>query len=131
MGFTRLAGILVLLIAVASLVFGVMFVIQGNDGRQTLINDLSPLPLDQLDAKYDTVKAGAKALAAVEEPAIQAGTALPSAKYAYYSALRTSLGLARTNAGLTQFIITSGYVAIAVGVGLALVGATLCFKAKA
>jgi hypothetical protein len=130
MGFTRLVAVIVLLIGVASLGLGVMFVIQGNDGRNDLTTEISPLPLNQIDARYDAVKAMIAPLAAAEEPNIQAGKALPSANYSYLSAQRTSLSVARTNNGLTTFIMTSGYVILGMGVGLVLVGGVLFAKVK-
>lgn len=130
MNLARWVAIIISLIGVACLVIGIIFIIQGNDGKQSLTVELSPLPLDQVDAQYDVVKEKIAPLRAAEEPNIQAGTALPSPTYSYLSAQRTSLGLARTNIGLTQFITTSGIVDLVLGVGLLLTGMVLFIKAK-
>jgi hypothetical protein len=131
MGFTRIIAVIVLLIGVVSLALGVMFVIQGNDGKKDLIDDLNPILLDQVNAKYDAVRPLQIQAMAAEEPKIQAKQAAPSATYNYYSAQRALLGLAKSNQLVAQFVMTSGYVTMAMGIGLLLVGVTLFSKAKA
>jgi|GEM_PF-518790 len=131
MGFTRIVAVIVLLIGVASLALGVMFVIQGNDGKKDLIDDLNPILLDQVNAKYDAVRTLQIQAMASEEPKIQAKQQAPSATYDYYSAQRALLGLAKSNKMVAQFVMTSGYVTIVMGIGLLLVGVTLFSKANA
>ncbi len=131
MGFTRIVAVIVLLIGVASLALGVLFVIQGNDGKKDLIDDLNPILLDQVNAKYDAVRPLQIQAMAAEEPKIQAKQAAPSATYNYYSAQRALLGLAKSNQLVAQFVMTSGYVTMVMGIGLLLVGGTLFSKAKA
>ncbi|MBN1644020.1 MAG: hypothetical protein JW856_04300 [Dehalococcoidales bacterium] len=128
----RVVAWVVALLGVACLVMGIIFIVQANSGRQTIANELSPLTISQVNATYDTVKAKQQALAAVEEPKIQAGEAAPSTTYVYLSGQRTSLGLTKANIGLVGFIQTSGIVTILIGVGLLLVSVgSLAKKAAA
>jgi len=131
MTFTKLVAAIVLLIGVASLALGVMFVIQGNQGKKDLTDDINPILLDQVNAKYDAVRKGQLQYMAAEEPQIQAGKAAPSVTYDYLSAQRALLGLAKSNRMVAQFVMTSGYVTMVMGIGLLLVGSALFVKAKA
>ena len=74
-----------------------------------------------VDGKYETVKAKQTAIAATEEPEIQAGQAAPSATYNYLTTQRTSLGLAMTNIGLAGFVRTNGILDIVIGLGLVII----------
>jgi hypothetical protein len=119
----RISAVLVAVLGVACLVFGVMFIMQASSGEQKIADEIKPLVINQVNAKYGEVAAQLGTLAAAEEPKIQAGTAAPSAMYNYLSIQRTSLGLARANIGLVQFVRTSGIASIIIGVGLVLAGA--------
>lgn len=126
----RVIAVIVVLLGLASLVLGVLFIVQAADAEQEVADLLAPLPLADLDAKYDAVKAKAGALRASEEPEIQAGKAMPSAMYNYLSIQRTSLGLARSNVGIASFVQTMGIINIILGAGLVLAGYAILRKAS-
>lgn len=115
----RVLAIIVLLLGLATLVLGVILVINSGSARDEVAESVAPLPLDQLDDTYENVKAQANAMRATEEPAIQTGSQ-PSAMYNYLSGKRTSLGLARSNVGLASLTLMVGIVNIIVGAGLGL-----------
>jgi hypothetical protein len=116
----RLIGMVIALIGVVSLVFGIIFIIQSGSGKQEVIDELKPVVLSELNAKYD----GVKAAIAAEQPA-------PAVKYDYLLAQRALLGLAKSNVGLTNFVMMSGIVDIILGLGLILAGTALCKKQTA
>lgn len=124
----RVLAIIVLLIGLASLVLGILFVVNAGSARDEVAASVAPLTLDEVDGKYDAVKAKHEAIRAQEEPAIQGGTAGPSAMYNYLSAQRGSLGLARTNIGLASLTQTLGLLNILIGAGLILVSVALMRK---
>jgi hypothetical protein len=122
-------GVLIILAAGAvSLVFGIIFIVQSGSGRQQVADDIAPLTLDQLDAKYDEVVTKYNAMRAAEEPKIQAGQAAPSTTYNYLTIQKTGLGLARTNIGLADFTRTTGIIDIVLSVGLLFTGVLLLQK---
>jgi hypothetical protein len=127
----RVIAVIVVLLGLASLVLGVLFMTQASSAEQEVANSIAPLKLAELDAKYDAVKAKADAMKAAEEPQIQAGQAAPSAMYNYLSIQRTSLGLARANVGTASFVRTTGIINIILGLGLVLAGMALLRKASA
>ncbi len=126
----RGSAIVIAVLGVVCLVFGIMFITQASSAEQEIANEIQPLTIAQVDAKYEAVKTNQMALAMTEEPNIQAGEAAPSAMYNYLTAQRTSLGLARTNIGLAGFVRTSGIIGIIVGVGLILAGLGLFKKCQ-
>jgi hypothetical protein len=126
----RGSAIVVAVLGVVCLVFGIMFITQASSAEQEIANEIQPLTIAQVDAKYEAVKTNQMALAVTEEPQIQAGEAAPSAMYNYLTAQRTSLGLTRTNIGLAGFVRTSGIIGIIVGVGLILAGLGLFKKGQ-
>lgn len=121
----RFLGMVIAIIGVASLVFGILFIVQSNSGKQTVADEVKPLALSELNAKYDAVKAGYTKYMAAEEPQIQAGKAAPSVMYDYLSAQRALLGLAKSNVSLAGFVMMSGVVDVIVGFGLILAGIVL------
>lgn len=127
----RVIAVIVVLLGLASLVLGILFLTQASSAEQEVANLIAPLKLAELDAKYDAVKAKADAMKATEEPQIQAGQAMPSAMYNYLSIQRTSLGLARANVGTASFVRTTGIINIILGLGLVLAGVALLRKASA
>ena len=127
----RFYGIIVALIGVAILVMGIVFALQANTGKKTVADEISPIALSGLNAKYDTVKAAQEAQAAKEEPGIQAKTSQPSVVYDYYSAQRALLGLAKSNIATAKFVMMSGTVDIVLGLGLILTGMVLYMKPAA
>ena len=122
MNFIKCCAVIVVVLGVASLVMGIVFIAQGGSGKQKVADQIAPLTLEELDDKYETVKMNAAGLAQKEEPGIQAGTAAPSAMYNYLSLQRTSLGLARSNVGTADYILTHGIIDIVIGLGLVLGG---------
>lgn len=127
---TRWGAIIIAAIGVASLVLGVVFIMQASSAEKIIAEEMQPLKLADVDAKYEAVKASQMALAQAEEPSIQAGTAAPSAMYNYLAVQRTSLGLARAEIGLAGFVRTYGITGIIVGVGLVLSGLVLFRKGQ-
>ena len=124
----RWGAIVIVVLGVAGLVLGLVFIMQASSATQKIADELQPLLIAEVDAKYEAVETSQTALAMSEEPGIQAGTASPSAMYNYLSIQRTSLGLARANIGLTGFVRTNGIIDIVVGLGLILAGVGLYKK---
>ena len=117
----KILAVIVVILGLASAVLGVIFTINSGTAQNEVADSIAPLPLDQLDARYETVKSSQMAMAAQEGQAIQNGQA-PSEMYSWLTLQRTSLGLARSNAGLSQLTLTLGIVNIVIGVGLILTG---------
>ena len=126
----RCIACILALLGVASLVFGIIFIIQSNSGKQVVADEINPITLSELNAKYDAVKAGQIGRMAAEEPLIQTGQAQPTAMYDYLSAQRGLLGLAKANIALAGFVQMSGIVDIVIGVGLILAGLGLLKQSK-
>jgi hypothetical protein len=124
----RILAIIVVVLGLAGVVLGIVFTSNAGNAEEEVAGSIAPLTLDQLDDKYEQVKAGYTAISAAEEPAIQAGTAAPSARYNYLSIQRASLGLAQSNVGLAQMTRTLGFINIGVGAGLILTGFALYRK---
>ncbi len=117
----KILSVVVVILGLASMVLGIIFTISSGSAEDEVAESIAPLPLDQLDARYETVKANQMAMAAAEGAAIQSGQA-PSDMYTWLTLQRTSLGLARSNAGLSQLTRTLGIVNIVIGAGLVLTG---------
>ena len=124
----RAIAVIIIILGLASLVFGILFTTQSISARQEVADSIAPLTLDELDNKYDEVKAKQGALKMAEEPGIQAGQAQPSAMYNYLTIQKTGLGLARTNAGTATAIMMYGLIDIIVGLGLVLTGVAMLRK---
>ena len=127
----RFYAMIIALIGVAILVMGILFMMQANTGKQTVADEISPIALSDLNAKYDAVKAAQIKQMGIEEPKIQAGQAAPSVLYDYLSAQRALLGLAKSNMSLSGFVLMNGIVEIVLGLGMVLVGASLYMKQTA
>lgn len=127
----RVMAIVILILGVASLAFGVLFVTEASSAEQEIADSIQPLPIAEVDARYDAVKESQMALRMVEEPEIQAGKAAPSAMYNYLTIQRTALGLTLSQIGLVSFTRTSGIINVILGLGLILAGAGLLKKARA
>ena len=128
--FKRLSAIIIVVLGLVGLVFGIMFIAQAGSAEQEIANEIRPLTIAEVDAKYETVKTKQMTIAATEEPQIQAGQAAPSTTYNYLTIQRTSLGLTRTNIGLAAFVRSSGIIDIIVGLGLILAGMGLLKKSR-
>jgi len=127
----RLIGMVVAIIGVASLVMGIVFIIQSNSGKKQIADDIAPLEISEVNARYDMITAANAKLIAIEEPKIQTQQAAPSTMYDYLTAQRVGLGLARTNIGLVGFTMMNGVMDIILGVGLLMVGIVFISKEKA
>jgi hypothetical protein len=116
---------LVLVLGIAVLVFGIMFIPQASDAKQKVADSLTaPVTLDNLDDYYDQVSGQYDQIKA---------SGMPSTDPTYVMVLgqRTSLGLARSNVGLARFLNTMGIVNIIAGVGLIFAGCALMMRKSA
>ena len=121
---------IVVIIGVAVLAFGVIFIVQSGSGKQQVADDIAPLTLDQLDAQYEAVAAQQVAMAQAEEPKIQSGTAQPSSMYTYITEHKIGLGAARSNVGMANLTLTMGIVNVLIGLGLVLGGGLSWVRAR-
>ena len=64
----RVIGMVVAIIGVASLVMGIVFVVEANSGKQQVADDIAPLALTEVKPSYDTVTASNLQAMAAEEP---------------------------------------------------------------
>jgi ABC-type dipeptide/oligopeptide/nickel transport system permease component len=113
----RILALLVVILGIATLVFGIMFIPQASSAKQEVVDSLSTgVTLDNLDAKYDQVFALVKS------------TQPNDPLYLTYFAQRTSLGLARANVGIAKMANTVGIVDIILGVGLVFGGCALMMR---
>jgi len=118
----RLLGLLVVILGIAAIVFGIMFIPQASDAKQKVVDSLSsPVTLDNLDATYDQISGAFNQLKA-------AGMASSDPQYVMILGQRTSLGLAKSSVGLAKLINTMGMVNIIVGAGLLFAGGALMMK---
>jgi hypothetical protein len=124
----RILSLVTLILGLAAIVFGVLFVVQANAGNNEIVTSIAPLTLDQIEPKYDAVTAKYNQVKMAEEPAIQGGTAAPSAMYNYLSSQKGLLGLAKANIGTVKAIRMMGYVNIGVGIALVLTGIAVMRK---
>jgi hypothetical protein len=118
----RILGIIVLILGLVGLIFGILFLPMANSAENEIAVQVTPLTLDQVAPKYDLVTAKFNEQMAKEEPQIQAGKAMPSDIYNYYSAQRALLGLAKSNMGTVTLLRFLGIVNICLGVGIAATG---------
>jgi hypothetical protein len=126
----RVLAVIVIILGLASLVLGIMFIPQAASGNKTIADEVAPLKISEIDAHYDAVSAAFNVQMAKEEPGIQGGTAMPSAMYNYLSAQRALLGLAKANVGTVKAVRVNGIVDIIVGLGLILGGFVLLRKSS-
>jgi hypothetical protein len=126
----RALAVIVIILGLAALVFGILFIPQASSAEKQIADSVAPLTLDQVDAKYDAVAVKYDALKAAEEPQIQAKTAAPTINYVYLSAQRALLGLAKSNIGTAKFVRLNGLIDILVGLGLVLSGLVLLRKSQ-
>lgn len=120
----RVLGICIIILGIAALVFGILFIPQASSAKQKVIDSLTaPVTLDTLDATYDQISGAFDQLKA---------NGMPSSDPQYVMVLgqRTSLGLARSNIGTASMVMTSGIMDIILGLGLVLGGFGLLRKAQ-
>jgi len=112
----NIVSILLAVIGVVCVVFGVLFIMSANSGKQTVVDELtaSGVTVDNINDKYDQAKAGlAQALAA--------GTAgTETAQSLGWQ--KASLGLGKSNLAMVDFVQKSGILTIVIGAGLVLAG---------
>ena len=118
----RAIAIVIVILGVASLAFGVLFITQSCSAKQEVADSIAPLPLDQLDAQYDGVTAKFNQMKAAGAP--------PSIEYNYLAVNKVGLGLARSNVGTAGLVMTSGIIDIILGAGLILAGVALLRKGQ-
>ena len=121
----RILALVTIILGIAAMVFGVLFVFQANSGQDEIVTSIAPLTLDEINPKYDAVTAKYDQVKMAEEPGIQAQTAAPSPTYNYLSAQKSLLGLAKANIGTVKAIRMMGYVDIGIGVAFILTGLAL------
>ena len=115
----RAMAIIIVILGLASLIFGILFVTQAASAENEVAESIDPLPLDQLEAKYEEAKDGIKQMeAAGMEPDL--ATKLT----------KTGLGLAKANYGTAKAVRVNGVVDICVGLGLVFAGLALLRKAE-
>jgi hypothetical protein len=124
----RVLGIIVIILGLASLVLGIMFIPQAANGRTQVVKAIQPLTLSQINSTYDTVQIAYDKQMAKEEPGIQGGTAMPSALYDYYAAQYALAGLAKANIGTVDAVRMNGIVDIILGLGLCIAGFVMMRK---
>jgi hypothetical protein len=110
----KVVSIIVILLGVASIVFGVLFITQAASGEKEIAESISPLPLEQLDEQYDTV--------AAQYTQMRDAGAQASVEFNYLTVQKTGLGLARANVGAAQSVRMNGIIDIILGLGLGLAG---------
>ncbi len=116
----RVIAIAVIILGLASVIFGIIFLTQASAGENEIAESIAPLPLNQLDAQYDTVKA--------QYEQMKAAGAQPSTDFNYLTIQKVGLGLARSNAGTAQLVRMNGIIDIILGLGLGLTGLGLLRK---
>ncbi len=118
----RILALLVIVLGIATLVFGIIFLPQASSAKQKVADSLTaPVTLDTLDATYDQISGAFDQLKA---------SGMPSSDPQYVMVLgqRTSLGLAKSNVGVAKVLTTIGIVNIIIGVGLVFSGFVLWKK---
>jgi hypothetical protein len=126
----RVIAIIVAILGLATFVYGILFVAQAGTAEDEIALSISPLALNEVNAKYDAVATKYNQMKTAEEPKIQAGQAMPSDMYNYLSAQRALLGLAKSNIGTAKFLRSNGTVDIILGLGVVLAGLALLRKAQ-
>jgi predicted PurR-regulated permease PerM len=112
----RAFAIVVIILGLAAIVFGILFIPQANSARQKVADSLTaPVTLDTLDATYDQISGKFDQLKA-------SGMPPTDANYVMVLGQRTSLGLAKSNVGTAKMVMFNGIVDIIVGLGLVLAG---------
>ena len=120
----RVLAVLVIILGIAALVFGILFIPQASSARQKVADSLTaPVTLDNLDATYDQISGAFNKLKA-------AGMPSSDPQYVMVLGQRTSLGLAKSNVGTAKVVLTMGIVDILLGLGLVFGGFGLLRKAQ-
>lgn len=112
----RIIALITLILGLAAIVLGVMFVLQAGSGQQEITDSIAPLTIDKVATTYDQVSAQLKQIPQTDP------------NYLPTSLQKTSLGLAKSNIGAVKAVRMNGYVDIGVGIALVLTG--MAFFAK-
>lgn len=120
----RIVASIVLLCGLASIVLGILLMVQASAGQDELEESIAPLMVSQVEGRYDEVVGNHNAMRQMAEMAIQRGGD-PPPLYNYLSAQRASLGLAKANIGTVKATRMNGIIDIVVGAGLVLAGVGL------
>lgn len=115
----RVLAAIVIILGIAALVFGILFIPKASSAEQEVANSLTaPVTLDTLNTTYDNIDKQVRAMMG-NEP-----------QYLTYFAQRTSLGLAKTNIGTASLVRLLGIVNILIGVGLVATGFVMYRKSS-
>ncbi len=126
----RVIGSIVLILGLAAIVLGVMFLLEANSGQQEIVDQIAPLKVSEVNDKYDYVDKAVEDMKAASGGQVQADNPMFST-YINVFAQRTSLGLTKSNLGNVKAVKMSGFVDIGMGLALVLAGAALFKKAAA
>jgi len=107
-----IGALAITLVGVAAIVFGVLFIMEAGDSRDTVASEVAPLQISQVNATYDQVSAGAKAAPDDMSLAVK----------------KAQLGLAKSNLKTIDFVQKSGILNIVLGGGFVLTGLVLMMK---
>ena len=118
----RVLAVIVVLLGLASLALGILFIFQAADAEQEVADSIAPLPLDQLDATYDSVTAQYQQMKAAGAPI--------DANYNALYGNKVGLGLARANVGTASFVQSVGIISSILGAGVVLTGIAILRKAS-
>ena len=128
---SRVMAIFIGILGIAVLVFGAIFIVRAGSGEQQISDEIQPLKLAEVNARYDAVKAKQLEMAKVEEPQIQAGKSAPSAMYNYLSVQKSTLGVVKANITLAGAVRMLGIMSLIAGLGLLFAAAVLFRKGRA
>ncbi len=112
----RILALITLILGLAALVLGVVFIFNASSGEQEIADSVAPLPLDQVEPTYDQIFATVKDMPQTDP------------QYLALAGQRTSLGLAKANIGNMKILRINGIVDIIVGLGMVLTGVALFKK---
>jgi hypothetical protein len=115
----RILALVTLVLGLAAMVLGVIFIMNANSGNDEIATSVAPLTLDQVEPTYDQIFAQVKQVPQTD----------PS--YLTLAGQRTSLGLAKANIANMKILRLNGIVDIAVGLGLVLAGIALYARKSA
>ncbi len=116
----RVLAVIVIILGLAGLVFGILFLPKASSAEQAVADSLAPkLTVDALDVTYDNIDTQVRAMAGTEP------------QYLGLFAQRTSLGLAKSNMGTASLVRMLGIVNILIGLGLMVSGFVLLRKSSA
>ena len=115
----RVLSLIVIILGLAALVFGIIFIPRASTAEQEVADSLTPpVTLDTLDVTYDNIDTQVRAMMG-NEP-----------QYLTMFAQRTSLGLAKSNIGTASLVRMLGIANILIGLGVMVAGFVLLRKSS-